>query len=366
MEEQISFHAMLAHELRNPLVAVLSGLQALDRTPPSDVAQRVREVMHKEITHITRLIDDLLDTARVETGALTYKKRACTVEECINFAVAIVQPVIKNADQSLKVSNHAPSALLWADPNRIAQVISNLLHNASKFSPHGNTIAVCARVLNGEALIEISDQGRGIAIEDQGSIFETFSKGHQDTESSSSGLGLGLFVSREIIRAHSGTLELASSSPLGTTFRISLPTGGNDQDVHDKPQATSPTRERVTILLVDDNSSGLEATKLLLELEGHTVHAATSAQDGLRLFEQHSPTVAILDIGLPDINGRLLAKQLRERREGRPLLLIALTGRGSETDETLSLESGFDAHLIKPATIDELSERISRFSTSVA
>lgn len=103
-----------------------------------------------------------------------------------------------------------------------------------------------------------------------------------------------------------------------------------------------------------------------MELKGHTVHAARSAQDGLRLFEQHSPTVAIFDIGLPDIDGRLLAKQLRERREGRPLLLIALTGRGSETDETLSLESGFDAHLIKPAIIDELSERISRFSTSVA
>ena len=223
VQELSGFLAMLAHELRNPLVAMQSGLQALDRTPSPESAQRVREVMHREITHITRLIDDLLDTARVETGALKYRKQLCRLEECLTLACEIVRPVLANATQTLHVSTCDTSISLWADPNRIAQVVSNLLHTASKFSAPGSAIVLRVRIDSREVQIEVSDQGRGIHFEEHCSIFERYAKGCENPESPGSGIGLGLFVSREIAQAHSGKLELISSSPLGTTFRISLP-----------------------------------------------------------------------------------------------------------------------------------------------
>lgn len=190
LEEQNSFLAMLAHELRNPLVAVLSGLQALDRALSAESAQRVREVMHKEVTHITRLIEDLLDTARIETGALGYRKRESSPNECLSLASEIVQPVLNNASQILRTLNNTSDLLVWADPNRVAQVVSNLLHNASKFSPRGSVITLRASAYHETVQIEVLDQGSGIRAEDQSSIFERYVKGRSDTESSSSGLGL--------------------------------------------------------------------------------------------------------------------------------------------------------------------------------
>jgi CheY-like chemotaxis protein len=315
--------------------------------------------MHSEITHITRLIDDLLDTARVETGALKYRKQVCRLEECLALACEIVLPVLENAKQTLSVSAYDTSISLWADPNRIAQVISNLLHNASKFSAPGSTVALRVRIETGEVRIEVSDQGQGILLEEHRSIFERYAKGCEAPESSSSGIGLGLFVSREIARSHGGQLELVASSPLGATFRISLPLYDGHKSSK-KPTFSIATKCAPTsILLVDDNTSGLETMKLLLELDGHIVYAATSAREGLLLFERHTPKVAVLDLGLPDLNGRALARRFRGMRTGTNHLLIALTGRGLESDARLSLEAGFDAHLIKPATVEQLSALIS-------
>ena len=359
LSEQNEFLAMLGHELRNPLSAVSNGLHALEREPSQEISKTVREMMRKELTHITRLIEDLLDTARLETGALKYHKTECHLQDCLDLALDIVRPVIHQAEQKIMLTGDSSDIHIFGDTNRLAQAISNLLHNASKFSRRGTSISIIVDVIDGALRIDVADQGIGIPPHIQEKIFERYTQGRRDHDSRSSGIGLGLFVSREIIREHGGDITIAYSSEMGSAFRISLPVHERHKSL--APQApTLPSRTTATsILVIDDNVGGLESMKLLLELHGHRVLTATTAAQGAQLYARHTPSVVILDIGLPDINGRLLARHLRLISREVPALFIALTGRGTDHDKLLSFEAGFDAHLTKPANIDELSALIS-------
>jgi CheY-like chemotaxis protein len=363
----------MAHELRNPLAAVLSGLQALDRGPQEDSAQEIRAVMHREISHITRLISDLLDTSRLDTGTLRYQITEHLLSESIDLAIDLNRHCFSNSGQQLHTKIEASDVVIQGDTSRIAQAVSNLLHNASKFSPPDCTITLATRSNEGLVEIDVIDHGGGISSLEQAQLFRRYTPGSGGRNILSpccnSGLGLGLYLSREIIRCHGGDIALVSSSSAGSLFRISLPIHQQrpyGQLPPSKMEAAQTSSIPVSILAVDDNAAALELLRLLLELEGHTVYTASNACDGERLFAQMRPDVVLLDIGLPDLNGRDLAKKLRKHEHGKKSLIIALTGWGTEQDELLSREAGCDAHITKPANIDQLCSLFTPRKTEAA
>jgi signal transduction histidine kinase/CheY-like chemotaxis protein len=363
VQEQRHFLAMMAHELRNPLAAVMSGLETLDRCPAENVAKKVRGTMHREITHITRLISDLVDITRLETGVLQCSMKPHDLTESLQLACSITQPVFRNAEQTLLFSDESSEVIINGDSCRLAQAVSNLLHNASKFSSGRSTIELSTRVVGEVVQIDVSDHGRGIPVLEQERIFQRYQQCSSvaSSEHSGHGLGLGLYVSREILRQHGGELELVTSSLEGSLFRISIPvcrerswdTSLND-DMVQQGISAGIAEGKESVLIVDDNAAALDLLTVLLELEGHTVYSASTAVEGEALFAAHNPSVVLLDVGLPDIDGRELAQRIRVNPDGKAALLVAVTGWATEEDTQKSLAAGFDVHLAKPVSVEAL------------
>lgn len=358
VREQNHFLSMMAHELRNPLAALLSGLEALDRRPSVEVADRLRHIMHRKVTHITRLIDDLLDTARLETGSLKYQREVVSLEECLSLACQVTGPAYRSAGQSLNRDSGHGDILVNVDSCRISQALSNLLHNASKFSPRDSTIILKTSVEGEVAQIDIIDRGQGVGDEVRESIFNRYSRGTAECPLSAPGLGLGLHVAREVVRHHGGDVTVVPSEGQGATFRVTLPIefGAVAQRIQHPPLARKvlPT----SILIIDDNLAALETMKSLLELEGFSVSVAGTAREGESLFDELRPEVVCVDLGLPDDHGHAVARRIKARPEekggGRRTAVFALTGWGTERDRQLSLEAGCDAHLTKPVRFEDL------------
>lgn len=378
VEEHKHFLAMMAHELRNPLAAVVSGLETLDRSPHESAARSMRGVMLKQLTYITRLISDLLDTARLETGALNYKIEPYQINRSIELACGITESVFKRAGQALYTSFQTHDAVIMGDLSRVAQAVTNLLHNASKFSHVGGRVDLATRVVENVVQIDVTDYASGILPEYQDKIFQKYIRGDEGARSENAGLGLGLYVSREIIRHHGGELALINSSSEGSIFRITLPLdsgatdskwpyglpsySGSSSSITDPEPTARKTDKPLSILVVDDNVAALEILKMLLELEGHTVHTASSAFEGEKMFDAVDPSVVLLDIGLPDLNGRELARKLRAHPNGGGKLFVAVTGWATEEDKKSSFDVGFDAHLTKPVSVDELARLFSQYT----
>ncbi|HVE53566.1 MAG TPA: ATP-binding protein [Ramlibacter sp.] len=364
------FLAMLAHELRNPLAPVRTGLEVLRRTGSRDkVSIDTREMMARQIGHMVRLIDDLMDVSRISTGKLALKEEILRLQDVVDTAVEAAKPLLLARNHEFRVTMEEPQLRIRGDLTRLAQVIGNLLNNAAKYTPPGGTIMLSAQRCDGEALIRVQDSGEGIAMETLPHIFELFTQARRTVDRADGGLGIGLALARKLVQMHGGSLEASSPGPrLGSTFTIRLPVAAEVQPPSEPagalaPDASSEARP-LRVVVVDDNVDAAETFALVLGMSGHQTSMAHSGPQALELIASFRPDVVFLDIGLPGMSGYDVARQLRSRPESRALTIVALTGWGSEADRARARQAGFDHHLTKPvelaaasSILDQVAER---------
>jgi len=352
------FLATLAHELRNPLAPLRMGLDLLLRRGSGEHG-RTLSIMNRQLDHMVRLIDDLLDVARISGGKLELKKQRVNLAEIVQVALETCRPFCEQRGQV--VSTQAdPSLFSVADPTRLAQIIGNLLHNASKFTPEGGQVHVQLTHENDHALIRVTDSGVGIAPEQLPRVFDMFTRIQSSAGNTSSGLGIGLALSRRLAEMHDGELQVASAGVgKGSVFTFVLPA-----DVESPPPAEDDARRLVSlngkttfnVLIIEDNQDSAELLALSLEGRGYAISVAHSGPAGLALLREKRPRVVLCDIGLPEMDGNEVCKQVRALQLGYRPMMIALTGWGMEADRRRTQESGFDHHLVKPVEPEKLFE----------
>jgi PAS domain S-box-containing protein len=349
------FLATLAHELRNPLAPIRSGLQLMRRAkgdPPA--LARVQDIMDRQLDHLVHLVDDLLDVARITRGQIELKPEWVDLGEVLRAAVDTSMPLIDSARHSLDLRLPDPPLTLYADPIRLTQVISNLLNNAAKYTPRGGAIVLAAERDGEQAHIVVSDNGIGIPSDALEAVFQMFTQVSHPSQRAHGGLGIGLSLVRSLVELHGGSITAASRGlDAGSVFTVRLPLGGMGsappQQLKLVPAASQPGSLRV--LVVDDNRDAAETLSALLGIMGHTAPVASSGHQALRMIEGFRPQVVFLDIGMPGMSGYEVAQAVRSDPQFDGVRLVALTGWGGEADRARSREAGFDHHLTKPATV---------------
>jgi PAS domain S-box-containing protein len=354
-----AFLAVLSHELRNPLAPIRNALEILRvRDVSAPAADEARAMMARQLAHLERLVDDLLEVSRITHGKIELRKEAVALASVIDSAVETVRPLIDAADQCLEVNLPAEPLWLEGDPPRLSQIFGNLLNNAAKYSDAGEKIRVEARTINGGVLVSVLDAGVGIPAELLPRVFDMFSRGHQTPSTGRSGLGIGLSLVQKLVELHGGRVEARSAGPgLGSEMMVFLPLLVRDDaapPAEHRVAASVTAAETSRILVVDDNRDAAKSLAMLLELKGAEVQVCYDAPSALAALEQHPRDVAILDIGMPGMDGRELARRIRARPEYRRMALIAMTGLGEHADRQRSLDAGFDRHLVKPISFDSL------------
>lgn len=350
------FLATLAHELRNPLAPIRSGLGVMRLAGNNpETANKIQEMMERQVTHMVRLIDDLLDVARISGGKLDLKKDRHELKTILASAVETSRPLIDAAQHELIVTVPDDSLFINADSIRISQVVANLLNNSAKYTPPGGRIELTAqRDIRGLVII-VKDNGLGIPPDALATIFEMFNQVGKNLKMSQGGLGIGLALVRRIVELHGGSVEVASDGPRsGSTFTVTLPLAlineASDMNTPGEfPDLTINAEGKLKVLVVDDNIDAAEILSTMLTLSGHTTRVAHNGVSGLAMAKQFKPDVAFLDIGMPGMNGYETAYAVRKTAELDGIVLVALTGWGSESDREKSKEAGFDQHLTKPA-----------------
>ena len=345
------FLAMLAHELRNPLAPIRNALRVLQ--PPGvdrRSAKPLLAMMQRQVEQMVRLIDDLLDVSRISRGAIELRKSNVELGAIVEQAVEVVRPSCERMQQRLTVTLPAEPIFLNADPTRLVQAIGNLLHNASKFTSQGGSVALNVERGDGHAVLRVRDSGIGIAADQLQRVFELFAQVDASLERSQGGLGLGLTLVKTLVELHGGTVEARSDGiGSGSEFVMRLPRLAAAPAA--PPPAAgmlAPVAKRRRVLVVDDNRDAAESLAAVLELGGHEVRVAYDGLEAVDAAAQTQPELVLLDIGLPKLNGFEAARRIRVECEGRPMMLVALTGWGQDDDRRRSRDSGFDAHLVKP------------------
>ena len=350
------FLAVLGHELRNPLAPALTALELMKRRAGTTL-QREREVLERQISHMTRLVDDLLDVSRLTRGKVELMRRRVEIQAVIDRALDMARPLIRQQGHELTV-NVAPTGLaVDADEDRLLQALINLLSNAAKYTPTGGHIRISATGTDNTIELACEDNGPGISPELVPTMFEPFAQGPRAIDRQQGGLGLGLALARSLTELHGGSLTFEAVTPHGSRFVMRLPrASGTPAPVPESGDqhrgATTPRR----LLLVEDNGDARAMMQMALEAAGHHVQTAPDGPTAIAVAATFAPDVAILDIGLPGMNGYELARTLRGRYPS--LRLIALTGYGQDSDAQAADDAGFDAHCTKPITIDELLNEI--------
>jgi signal transduction histidine kinase/DNA-binding response OmpR family regulator len=362
------FLATLAHELRNPLAPIRVAAQLL-RAPAASRGDSLwaREVIDRQVGHLARLVEDLMEVSRVASGKISLRRERVELAQVVRVAVETSRPLIENATHRLTVSLPPDPVTLDADPLRISQILSNLLNNASKFTPPGGRIRLAAEARGNELRISVADTGIGIPPGMRETIFEMFTQVERSAEGGPVGLGIGLTLVRSFVNLHGGTVEARSEGPgRGSEFIVRLPVV-----VAEDGRAPSPRREAspgrpVRVVVVDDNEDSAEGLAMLLRLEGHDVATAHDGLEAVSVTERFRPEVVLLDIGLPGISGYEAARRIRALPGGRRIRLVALTGWGQQEDRRKSAEAGFDLHLVKPVGPEELGEALRAARESMA
>ncbi len=362
------FLATLAHELRNPLAPIRTGLAVLGQAPSVEVAGQVRRIIERQVRHMVRLIDDLLDVSRISTGKVQLREERVDLREIVESSLEVSRPVIDAANHTIVVSLPTQPVWLNADRTRVAQVISNLLNNAAKYTDNGGHIELSVREQSDTAVVYVRDNGVGLAPESIGSIFELFTRAGKIRDQADGGLGVGLALARRLITLHGGSVT-AQSEGLGhgSTFTIALPLAPSRDDlILDTIRVTTRTTSRsdLSILVVDDNVDAANTLALLLQLGGNTVHCEYSGRDALLAASSMGPDVILLDIGMPGMDGYEVARQLRGQVSTRSAVLIALTGWGMQSDVNHAMKQGFDHHLTKPVDAERLDELLSSIANA--
>ncbi|MBI3838430.1 MAG: PAS domain S-box protein [Planctomycetia bacterium] len=351
------FLAMLAHELRNPLAPIRNALELLNSDVDRDTAEWAKALMQRQVRHIVRLVDDLLDVSRIMRGKIQLKKEPVELSSAIHDALEEARPAI--ALQGQEFTLLLPPQPIWvqADPVRLSQIISNLLNNAAKYTDKGGRISLGVTSENGHVTIAVRDSGIGIAPNMLARIFVPFTQVAHTPDRSRGGLGIGLALVRSLVEMHDGTVSAYSEGlGKGSEFVVRLPIIGH-RYTHDRVDwQPSPVPAR-RVLIVDDNHSAAESLgRLLSKLWSHEVAFAYDGTTAIEKVEQWHPDVVLLDIGLPGLNGYEVARHIRQMPQGKSVFLVALTGYGQDEDRRKSLEAGFDEHLVKPAPVAALQE----------
>ncbi len=358
------FLAVLAHELRNPLAPIASGLELLraaERGPK--VTERVLAILDRQTRLLVRLVDDLLDLSRITRGRIELRRRRVTLGQVIESAVETSRPAFDEAAQTLEVDLPAEPVVLDADPTRLAQVFANLLDNAARYSPPGSRVRLAAERRNGDVEVTVADSGAGLEPAMVERIFDVFVQGNEERHSTRSGLGIGLTLVRSLAELHGGRVEARSEGPgLGSELIVRLPvaTGAPAEARPAAPEAeaeredSAAANDRFRILIVDDNQDAADALRELLALLGHEARAAYDGASALAAVAEQRPQVVLLDLGMPGLDGYETARLLRRTSWGAEVTLVALTGWGQKGDRERTREAGFDHHLVKPAGLPEL------------
>jgi signal transduction histidine kinase/ActR/RegA family two-component response regulator len=366
------FLATLAHELRNPLAPIRSGLgvMRMGADNPAVIA-KVRDMMERQVSLMVRLIDDLLDIARISGGKLDLQRAPVELKTVLFSAVETSLPLIEAGQHGLHLQMSDDAMLVDVDAIRIGQVVSNLLNNAAKYTPAGGRITLSAARDGDEARICVTDDGVGIPEASLSTVFDMFSQVGRNLDRAQGGLGIGLSLVQRLVEMHGGSVKAHSAGPdQGCSFTVRLPLLHSEAlplaNVHPLPVADEKTGRGLRILVADDNVDAAETLSTILELFGHTTRIAHDGLQALELAEQFRPDAAFLDIGMPGLNGYQTARRLRELPGLGHVVLLALTGWGAENDQALASEAGFDFHLTKPVDIDVVSKLLDGLSAPQA
>jgi PAS domain S-box-containing protein len=358
------FLATLAHELRNPLGAMLSSVELLHRpTKSAQEIERASDVLQRQIRHLLRLVDDLLDVERLAHGKITLQRKRVQLSDIVGAAMEICRPIIDPSSHDFRSMLPSAPVLLEVDADRIAQVIANLVHNAFKYTPVGGRIELMAEVENAEVAIRVKDAGVGIAADILPGIFDMYSQGERAPGTELKGLGVGLALVRQLVELHGGRAEAYSAGlQKGSEFVVYLPIisepavrqAGRVAAV--VPSDGTPAEPR-KILIVDDHRDAADALSDLIESSGHHVKACYDGAAAVEMAKEYRPQVVILDIGLPDVNGYEVARQLREILPNA--ILVALSGWLPEGNFERARTAGFDYYLTKPVQLQELQDLLA-------
>ncbi len=365
-QRQKEFLSMLAHELRNPLAPIMLANALLGKiTAAHPQLPQVHGIISRQVNHMTHLVDDLVDASRVSSGKITLKKNRILLSEIIESSVEISQPLIDKRQQQLSIELPADPVGIDGDLVRLAQAISNLLINASKFTPERGCIMLSAHTLADTVTVSVKDDGVGMAPDLQPFIFDLFTQGPHSLDRSQGGLGIGLSLVRNITEMHGGSVKVRSDGPgLGSEFIVRLPLAAEPLPQQCSPALPAVPARHCRILLIEDNADANETLHHLLALAGHTITSALDGVAGLALATRNSYDVILCDIGLPGLDGYAVVRQLRRLAVTPAPYCIALTGYNQPEYRARAIEAGFDHYLVKPIAIEPLMHLIAAGTAS--
>ena len=354
------FLAMLGHELRNPLAPIVTALHLMQLRGGDEAADE-RRIITRQVAHLTRLVDDLLDVSRIARGKVELKSEIVELSDVVAQAIEMASPLLEQRAHALTVEVPEHDLAVTGDLTRLSQVVANLLNNAAKYTSTGGRITIIGELHAGEAVLRVRDTGMGIAADVLPGIFDLFVQGRQTIDRSAGGLGLGLAIAKNLIERHGGSVSAFSGGAgHGSEFVVRLPHVAAAAQVDAAPPLpparSSASSEPRRILVVDDNEDGAEMLSIVLGQKGHDTRTAYDAATALKLAEEFVPELAFLDIGLPAMDGYELAARLRRLPGLERIRLVALTGYGQESDRRKTRAAGFDHHLVKPVDFGLVDE----------
>jgi PAS domain S-box-containing protein len=363
------FLALLAHELRNPLAPLRNGLQVMRLASGDAYAlAKARDIMDRQLSHMVRLIDDLLDVSRISLNKIELRRSRVLLADVVNHAVETARPAIQAAGHELTVSLPPEPIHLDADLTRLAQVFGNLLNNSARYTERGGRIWLTAKREGDQVTVAVRDTGIGIPAFALPNLFEMFSQVDRSLERRAGGLGIGLALVKGLIAMHGGTVEAASPGEgQGSTFTVRLPVLKGRAEpapgtpAEGTPKSTGPQRR---MLVVDDNQDSAASMAMMLQLLGNEVRTAHDGHEAVELAEKLRPQVVLMDIGMPNLNGYEATRRIREQPWGRDMIIIALTGWGQDEDRARSKEAGCDGHLVKPVNLSDLEKLLAELQVS--
>jgi signal transduction histidine kinase len=350
------FLAILAHELRNPLQPLQTAVEVLEHDPDKPVPLRIRKIVQRQVQHITRLVDDLLDVSRFTAGKLELRREPVDLDAIIEEALLSCQTAINARGHRIEVNSHNAPALVNGDPVRLVQCVCNLINNAAKYTEPGGTLVIDLGAADGMGFVRITDNGRGIPADLLPKIFDMFVQ-ERVTPDGAGGLGLGLGLVKRLVELHGGTVSATSAGKgKGATFEIRLALVDEATMEKLKPMRTKtrPQDRPLRAVVCDDAPDLRDLVADLLRLRGHDVSVVGDGPAAIELIVSEKPDVALIDIGLPDMDGYEVARSIRRQLTDYKPRLIAMTGYGQASDRAAAFEAGFDAHIVKPASADKI------------
>jgi len=348
------FLAILAHELRNPLQPLQTAVEVLEHDADKPVPAHIRGIIRRQVNFIGRLVDDLLDVARFQTGKLELRREPLTLDKVVEEAIADMKTLANARQHSVESSGPLPAPVVHGDPVRLVQVITNLLSNAIKYTPPNGKITVRWGGSGDQAFIRVTDNGKGIPADLVPKVFDMFVQ-ERVTPDGAGGLGLGLGLVKRLVELHGGTVRASSEGPgTGASFEVCIPLADAAMTISPARTDTGPTERPLRAVVCDDAADLRELVAELLRMKGHEVTVVEDGASAVRVITAEKPDVALIDIGLPEMDGYEVARRLRREMKDHRVRLIAMTGYGQAADRANALKAGFDAHIVKPASADKI------------